>query len=150
MLNSLDTRLQSILISCPFPGGNHLIICFLPKYFSWPKCLSSAWHGMGTVQWSNILKVCVLHKYFESIDLKHPAAAPSFDSISFYENASVFDNPFTDEHLFGCNFFAVTNRAALKSLIWVFLRDGADLLLQNGIAWSQSMSLEDPMDGGAW
>ena len=59
---------------------------------------------MGTVQWSNILKVCVLHKYFESIDLQHPAAAPSFDSISFYKNASVFDNPFTDEHLFGCNF----------------------------------------------
>lgn len=50
---------------------------------------------MGAIQWNNILKVCVLHKYYESIDLQHPTAAPSFDSISFYGNASVFDNPFT-------------------------------------------------------
>lgn len=57
---------------------------------------------MGAVQWNNVLKVCVLRKDYESIDLQHPAAAPSLDSI--YGNASVFDHPFTDEHLFGCNF----------------------------------------------
>ena len=39
---------------------------------------------MGVIQWNNVLKVCILHKYYESIDLQHPAAAPSFDSISFY------------------------------------------------------------------
>lgn len=59
---------------------------------------------MGTIQGNHILRVCVLHKCYESIDLEHSAASPSFDSISFHENTSVFDNPFTDEHLFGCNF----------------------------------------------
>ena len=54
MLNSLDTHFQSILISCPFPGGNHLIILLSSQVFFLAQ-VSRAVPGMEWALYSGIM-----------------------------------------------------------------------------------------------
>lgn len=88
-----------------------------------------------------ILRVCALHQCYESTDLKHSAASPSFDAVFHFMKMPVYLMTPLLLIILLVSTFTVTNKAAMKSPVEVFLGVRAERMLRNGIVWTQGISI---------